>query len=269
MANQQQVGNETRTSIFPSLSTSSFSTSYSPADSLLMPAQIGVRKGDNLGDVMNAVKGVAFYTDTIGFGESSTPFTRGMPLRPLGINYFVKSGQVCSNGADMYTYIQGIPKGDVLGKKMQKAMKDSGLPALRGLAPGIMEDAKYALDPTPLIDALFSSGFPQCKLVEEQVGDLYGRIQGDDGEHWITEPGSAYKKNDNLYYQKRWVQDTDKSGNPIYLNKQEWEKTKKSYKNDGTLKEKFSNMNSSTLENPYIIIPIAVLAFFALGMLRK
>jgi hypothetical protein len=266
----QQVGNETRTSIFPSMSTSTFSTSYSPADSLLRPAQIGVRVGDNLGDVMNAVKGVAFYTDTIGFGESSTPFTKGMPLKPLGINYFIKTGQKCSNGADMYSYIEGIPKGDALGKNMQKAMKESGLPALRGLAPGIMEDAKYALDPTPLMDALFSSGYPQCKLVEQQVGDLYGRIYGDDSESWIPEPETAYRKSDNLYYQKKWVQDTDRNGNPIYIKKEEWEKTPKKFNADGSPKviQRFTNMES-TLEKPYIIIPIAILSILALGMLRK
>jgi hypothetical protein len=266
----KQTGNETRTSIFPSMSSSTFSTSYSPADSLLRPAQIGVRVGDNLSDVMNAVKGVAFYTDTIGFGASSTPFTKDMPLKPLGINYFIKSGQKCSNGADMYTYIEGIPKGDALGKNMQKAMEESGLPPLRGLAPGIMEDAKYALDPSPLMNALFSSGYPQCKLVEQQVGDLYGRISGEDGESWIPESETAYKKSDNLYYQKKWVHDTNKKGDPIYINKQEWEKTPKRYNPDGTpkVKEKFSNIES-TLENPYVIIPIAILAFFALGILRK
>ena len=121
-----------------------FGSSYNPADDLKASPDIGVTSGDNLSDVVNAVKGVAYYVDTIGFGQSSSSFTRDMNLRPLGVNYFLPTGQTCSNGAQMSQYIQGIPKGDALGKKVQDAMQRMGLPGLRGLAPGMLEDAQGA-----------------------------------------------------------------------------------------------------------------------------
>lgn len=267
-----QQGQETRTSIIPNNPPQGLGflgSPYSPSDSLLTPAQIGVRVGDNLGDVMNAVKGVAFYSDTIGFGQSSTAFTKGMPLAPLGINYFMKTGQQCSNGADMYSYFQGIPDGSALGKKVQQSLKDMGLPALRGLAPGMLEDAKAGLDPAPLMNALFGSGYPQCRQVTLQVGDAYGKIQGDDGTQWIEDPQTAFKKGDGLYYQTRWIQDIDKNGNPINITRQQWDAAPRTQNRDGTpiRKEKFTN--PSTIENPWIIGGIAIVALFALGLLRK
>lgn len=265
-----QQGQETRTSLAPSETPKSLGflgSPYSTSDSLLTPSQIGVRVGDNLGDVMGAVKGVAFYADTIGFGESSTSFTQGMPLKPLGINYFVKSGQQCSNGADMYTYFQGIPDGSALGKKAQKAFKDMGLPALRGLAPGMLEDAKAALDPAPLMNALFGSGYPQCRKVTLPVGDSYGNIKDEDGTEWIEDPQNAFKQGD-LFYQTRWIQDIDSKGNPINLKKDTWKSAKVTQNKDGTpIKEKFTN--PTEIENPWIIGGIAIIALFAFGLFRK
>lgn len=272
MADSSKQGQESRSTLLPNEQPKGLGflgSPYSPSDSLLAPAQIGVRVGDNLSDVMGAVKGVAFYADTIGFGESSTAFTKDMPLKPLGINYFMKTGQQCSNGADMYSYFQGIPDGSALGKTVQKAMKDMGLPALRGLAPGMLEDAKSGLDPSPLMNALFGSGYPQCKQVTLQVGDAYGKIQGDDGTQWIEDPQTAFKKSDGLYYQTRWIQDTDKNGNPINLNRQQWEAAPRTYNRDGTpiKKEKFTN--PTTIENPWIIGGIAIIVLLALGSLKK
>ena len=269
----RKQGQETRTNMAPNdppKGLGFLGSPYSPSDSLLTPAQIGVRVGDNLGDVMGAVKGVAFYADTIGFGGSSTAFTKDMPLKPLGINYFMKTGQQCSNGADMYSYFQGIPDGSALGKKVQQSMKDMGLPSLRGLAPGMLEDAKAGLDPAPLMTALFGSGYPQCKQVTLQVGDAYGKIQADDGTQWIEDPQTAIKKGD-LYYQTRWIQDTDKNGNPINLTRQNWDAAPHTQNKDGTpikpKKEGF--INPTTIENPWIIGGIAIVALFALGLFGK
>lgn len=264
-----QQGQETRSDLLPNETPKGLGflgSPYSPSDSLLAPAQIGVRVGNNLSDVMGAVKGVAFYADTIGFGESSTSFTKDMPLKPLGINYFVKTGQQCSNGADMYTYFQGIPDGSALGKKAQKAMADMGLPALRGLAPGMLEDAKAALDPAPLMNALFGSGYPQCRQVTLQVGDSYGKIQDDDGTQWIEDPQTAFLGKDGLYYQRRWVQNVDNKGNPVNLKYKEWKAAPRTHKEDGTKIENFTN--PTTIENPWIIGGIAIAALFAFGLFR-
>jgi hypothetical protein len=237
-SNAPQQGNETRSSILPTSMPSGIGflgSSYSPADALLAPPDIGVKAGDGMSDVINAVKGVAFYADMIGFGQSSTPMTAGMPLKPLGVNYFANTGQTCSNGANMYQYVQGIPQGTALGSRVANVMSEMGLPALKGLAPGMMEDAESALDPSPLLNAVLGSGYPQCKQVTLQVGDAYGHIADPDtGAPWIDQPETATQGSDGLFYQTRWVQDVDGAGNPISLTKDQWSAVPKTYNPDGT-----------------------------------
>jgi hypothetical protein len=267
-----QQGTETRSTILPSSQPSGIGylgSPYSPADALKTPSQVGVTTGDSLGDVMNAVKGVAFYTDMIGFGQSSSSFTQGMPLEPLGVNYFLNTGQTCSNGATMYKYFQGIPQGNVLGNRVQQAMQQMGLPALRGLAPGMIEDAESALNPSPMLNALFGSGYPQCKQATLQVGDMYGNITDPStGQAWIESPETATRGQDGLMYQTRWVQDTDPAGNDINLTKDEWENTPKMYNPDGTpitssKKEAFANFVSK----PTTIATIGILCALMFGMM--
>lgn len=270
MSTVPQQGNESRSSMLPSSQPSGIGflgSSYSPVDSMKTPPQLGVKVGDSMGDVINAVKGVAFYTDTIGFGESSSGLTAGMPLAPLGINYFLNTGQKCSNGATMYNYFEGIPRGDALGTRVQGVMKDMGMPGLRGLAPGMIEDAKAALNPAPMMNALFGSGYPQCKQVTKQVGDMYGKIRDPStGESWIESPETAFSGDGGLMYQTRWVQDTDAQGNPISLTKEQWAKQPKSFNPDGTpikRKEGFDDF----LNRPATAATIGILCLLMFGAL--
>lgn len=206
------LGAENRTSILPTASPSSdfLGPSYDYADELPMPNEVGVRAGGNLSDVTDAVKGVAYYADMIGYGEASNFMTRSMGNKPfpMGINYFVKTGSKCSNGADMWVYVNGIPKGDALGERAQTAMRQAGLPSLRGLAPGILEDAQAALNPAPIVDAVFGSGYVKCKSVKLPVGDAQGRIKGRDGKEWIRAlyPGDI-QYDGSTPTQTRWVMD--------------------------------------------------------------
>jgi hypothetical protein len=263
MSSVPKQGNENRKSILPSSSPSTIGylgSSYEVADSLPTPAQIGVKAGDSMDSVIGAVKGVAFYTDMIGFGESSNPLTRGMPLKPLGINYFINTAQKCSNGADMYQYFEGIPKGDALGKRVQKAMAEMGLPGLKGLAPGLLEDTKSALNPMPMINALFGSGYPQCVEKEMQVGDLYGKIADPDtGAPWIDTPETAYRGSDGLFYQKRWVLDKN-------LTRDQWEKAPKTHNPNGTPKSRsgFEDLGSTGKG----MAVIGILCLLAFGMMK-
>ena len=263
-------GNESRVSILPSTPPDGmgfFGSPYSPADALLAPAAIGVRANDTLQSVVDAVKGVGFYVDMIGFGGPSSSITQGMPLKPLGVNYFMNTGQICSNGATMYQYFEGIPTGDALGPKVKKAISDMGLPGLRGLAPGMMEDAQRGLNPMPLMSAMLGSGYPQCKRVTLQVGDAYGSIRDpDDGTAWIENPKDAIRGRNGLYYQTRWVQDTDGKGNPISLDKTTWTKTPKVFNPDGTpvtKKEGFGDMLTTT----GAVAVVGVLCLLAYGVL--
>ena len=87
-ASATQMGNDSRANVLPVATASGpgfLGPNYNPGDELTAPAQIGVRRGDTLDSVLGAVKGIVYYTDMIGFGESSNPFTKGMPgLKPLG-----------------------------------------------------------------------------------------------------------------------------------------------------------------------------------------
>lgn len=213
---------------------------YNPADEMLPPAAIGVRRGGDLNDVLGAVKGVIYYGDMMGFGEPSSGFTRGMPgLRPLGVDYYVNSGLICSNGATMWEFVKTIPDGSALGTKVKKAIADVGLPQLRGMAPGILEDAKSALDPFPVINAVVGSGYPKCKLVKNAVGDFDGKIYNVDGV-LLVDPVGLINEN-GRYFQERWVQENNSDGWPIQLGYDEWEKAPKTHKENGCVKDRKAN----------------------------
>jgi hypothetical protein len=177
----QQYGNEIRNTILPTEAQSGvgfFGPPYDPSDELVLPNQIGVRDEGSLGATVDAIKGVAFYADMIGFGAPSNKFTRGMAVKPypLGANYFLKTAQKCSNGELMYEYVEGIPKGDVLGRRMQAALEGMGYPPLKGLGPAMMEDVKDALNPRPVVRALFGSAYPRCKQITARVGSSLNRL---------------------------------------------------------------------------------------------
>jgi hypothetical protein len=264
-----QQGSETRTSILPSMIPSGlgfFGSPYQAADAMMTPPQIGVRVGNSMGDVIQAVKGVGFYADQIGFGKASTPLTRGMPLKPLGVNYFIKTGMTCSNGATMWHYMEGIPKGDALGKNVQKVMAEMKLPELKGLAPGMIEDVKNGLDPAPLMNSLFGSGYPKCRQVTRQVGDSYGRTSDPStGENWI---GDTTGLKGNI--QTRWVQDVDAKGNPINFSRDEWIADQKLYNPDGTpVKAQKREGFTQFMNHPSTAIVVGILCLIAVGVLSK
>lgn len=246
-----------------------FGSPYNPADAMLTPSQIGVKVGDSMDDVMAGIKGVGFYADQIGFGAPSTKLTEKMRIKPLGINYFIKTGSKCSNGADMWYYMKGIPDGNALGEKMKRVMAEMNMPELKGLAPGMIEDAKNALNPAPLMGALFGSGYPKCKQVELMVGDAYGEIEdGATGEKWLADNiGLTYKGNG--YVQKKWIQDTTSDGTSINLTREQWESTPKSYNPDGTIiKPKVTDGFENMITHPSIIILLGIICLFGLGIIR-
>lgn len=251
-ASALQMGNDSRANVLPVKDASGpgfLGPDYNPADEMLPPASIGVHRGGDLDDVLGAVKGVIYYGDMMGFGEASSSFTKGMPgLRPLGVNYFVNSGLTCSNGATMWEYVQTIPTGSALGEKVKQAIRGVGLPELRGMAPGILEDAQFALNPFPVINAVVGSGYPQCRLVKKAIGDFDGKIYNVDGV-LLVDPVGLIEEN-GRYYQERWIQDRKVTGkprpgenadeqyarsDPIQLAYDEWDKAPKTHKDNGCL----------------------------------
>lgn len=216
------MGNETRGSMLPTQSASADAAppDYNFADELPFPDQVGVSRGGSLDDVANAVAGVAFYADMIGFGSPSTGLTRGLPIEPypMGVNYFVRSPTKCSNGADMWVYVNGIPKGNLFGQKVADALRRLSLPNLQGLAPGILEDARDALNPIPISNAVFGTGYAKCQQVELPVGDYLGRLKNGDGKDMVRPafPGDIKMKGGRPH-QKRFVFQK-------WLTKDEWDK---------------------------------------------
>jgi hypothetical protein len=223
-----QLGTEKRPQILPTADPAGpgfLGPKYDPSDFIPLPGDVGVRRGDNLSDVTNAVKGVAYYADVIGFGESSNGLTRGMNFQHFGVNYFMKTGSKCSNGADMWMYIETIPKGDALGKRVQKGLASAGLPAMRGLAPGMLEDVGSALDPRPVIGALFNGAYPSCRKVTLPVGDETGRVSDpESGALWVEGPVEI---RNGKPFQTKWIQDKP-------ISREEWENEAKTMKPDGT-----------------------------------
>jgi hypothetical protein len=200
---------------------------YDYSNELITPGDIGVYRGGSPKAVYRAIRGVNYYMDSIAFGGPSTPFTNGMQFQHYGINYFLKTGQKCSNGADMWDYIELIPKGDALGKNVQRGMASIGEGIqLKGLAPGIIEDAKNALNPAPLIKPLFGSGYAKCKKVTKRVGDQYGKLKDVDGNPWV-DPREPVQQIGGLPYQTKWVFDKD-------IDYETFKETEKTQNPDGT-----------------------------------
>lgn len=254
-------GTDKRPTVLPSAQpedTGFLLPNYDFTGNLKTPKQIGVRNGGSLGDVASAAKGIIYYTDTIGFGESSNFMTRGLPFTHLGINFFMKSGLNCSNGADMWTYFQGIPEGNALGNTVKAAMADMGMPALRGLAPGILEDTQSALNVKPLLTAAFGSVYPVCERKTLPVGSEDGFIKDPNtGDVWVT--GNVSYINGRPH-QTQWVQKIDNKGNLVFVDRDTFDKTQKTQNPDGTNKvvEGFEGSKKTSLTLAIIFLCGAV-----------
>ena len=239
-----------------------FGSPYSAADALKGPPQIGVRAGDSMSDVVNAVAGVAYYIDQIGFGESSNPLTNNptMDLKPLGVNYFMETGVKCSNGAQMWEYMRGITEGNAFGDRIKNVMQEMGMPGLRGLAPGMIEDAERALNPEPLMKALFGSGYAECEEATLPVGDARGNIKGDDGVSWISNPEKVININGKPF-QKRWIYKKD-------LTRDQWNNAPKTMNFDGTSRFRRENFQGY-ITHPATMITVGVLCLLAYAFVMK
>lgn len=208
-----------------------FGPDYSFADNIKLPGQIGVRNESSVGAIIDAVGGVNHYLDVIAFG-GPTFFDQHAPS-PLGIRYFMNTQQRCSNGATASDYFDGVTKGDILGDHVAAALASTGLPGLKGLAPGMLENARDALDPRPIISAVAGAGYPVCQQVQCPVGDVNGNIQNafDATKPYIIDPVQYVNGRPT---QTRWVQALDSKGSPITVSKDEFAAAPKCYNANGT-----------------------------------
>jgi hypothetical protein len=207
--------------------------SYSFVDSIPTPASLGVRNDGSIGAIVDSVSSVATYSDIIAFGQPAL-FDKSS-IQPMGIRYFLNTGLMCSNGATMSQYFDGVTKGNLLGQSVENALTSAGLPGMRGLAPGMLENARDALDPRPIFAAVTGTGYPVCQQVICPVGDINGALSNPNdtgaGPYIIdpTQPGPG-----GLQVQVRLVQAYDNTGSPINITKAEFTATPKCYNADGT-----------------------------------
>jgi hypothetical protein len=195
-----------------------------------LPGELGVRNESSFQAIFDSVGGINYYLDTIAFG-SATGFDRGNPF-PLGIRYYLDTGLKCSNGATMNEYVDGVTKGNILGDRIAKGLASSGLPGMQGLAPGMLENARDALDPRPIFSAITGTGYPVCQEVTCPVGTTMGKIQASDSKKpFIIGPVQTVN---GRPYQKRWVQSYTEDGTAVSISKDEYEMSKKCYNPDGS-----------------------------------
>ena len=188
---------------------------YDYSGELKSPKELGIRMGDGSSKgIFRATAGVDYYAGALGYGKSvglSKKVRKMKNQEPMGLNFFLKTGGTCSNGANMYEYVSTVPTGipGPLGDKLAKEMK--GI-RLQGLAPGIVNDAAGALNPAPFFDAVIGSGFPKCKQVTLPVGDFKGKLKSSrEGKPWIDSKKNkiVMKRVDNKKkpHEKHWVFD--------------------------------------------------------------
>jgi hypothetical protein len=210
-----------------------FGPDYSFTDSIPLPGSLGVRNDGSIGAIVDSVSAVNTYADVIAFGQP-TLFDKSS-IQPMGIRYFLNTGLMCSNGATMSQYFDGVTKGNLLGQSVENALTSAGLPGMRGLAPGMLENARDALDPRPIFAAVTATGYPVCQQVACPVGDINGALSNPNdpgaGPYIIdpTQPGPG-----GLPAQTRWVQAYDSTGSPINITKAEFTATPKCYNADGS-----------------------------------
>jgi hypothetical protein len=225
---------------------------YSYADELAAPSELGIRRDGSFDGIMRAVGGINYYVDAIGFGES-TMLARDMGLnqKPLGVRYFMKTGQECSNGADMYEYINTVPPG--LSGRIGNEVKNALGVDMKGLAPGIVSDAAGALNPLPMFKAVIEGGYPQCKKVTLPVGDMRNRVRSDynPANVWIDQP---VQMRGGAPTQTRWVLDK-------YISQEAWDAAAKTEK-AGVLPEGFEDYGAKNT-----LVAGALFAVVALGLM--
>lgn len=186
--------------------------SYNYAEEVATPADLRIGRGGNFPQIGDAIAGVNYYFDGIAFGDS-TGFAKMWGNRqfsnqkPLGVQFFTATGRTCSNGEPMYEYISTIPKGDILGNRIKTELERTGLPPMKGLAVGILEDARDALNPAPFFSAIENPERVPCKKLRARVGDARGKLasQKDSKNIWVS--GPTQSDSQGMPTQEFWVKE--------------------------------------------------------------
>ncbi len=204
-----------------------FGPEFSFSGAVPQPEEMGVYSGTDMTSVENSANAVRGYIDVIGFGEPSSDSTRKIAdkIRPIGVRTFLRTGEKCSNGAEAWEYVDGIPTGTMFGERFAAAMRDVGYPQLRGLAPGMIEDVQTIVNPIPLLQSVFQSVYPSCVLVKKEVGDGKGSlVDPASGKPYVfnSQDSRITTQENDRWFQTRWIRSKG-------VSKEAYEKEQKVY----------------------------------------
>lgn len=196
------------------------SVKYSYADELKGPSELGVYRDGSFSSVADSLAAVNYYVDAVGFG-SSTGFAemrggQASGQQPLGVRYFLDTGFTCSNGQPMFEYVDTVPTGSLFGPRITRELENMELPLMKGLVPGMLEDAVGATNPVPYLRAAVGNVYPKCRQVEKRVGSNdppYVRSRNDRKNVWMK-PDRVDRN--GIPYQRRWVLDR-------WITQKEWD----------------------------------------------
>lgn len=138
------------------------SASYSYADQINSPSQMGMSSNGDMNTLGNDVTGMLGYVSVLVDGSGPASKTG----RPLGNKYFMQTGASCvdSNTGKMvprYIYVDNVPDGPI-----------------PGLVAGVIEDLDV-FNPFKVMSAFAEGGSPKCKQITLQTIDANNNVNQD------------------------------------------------------------------------------------------
>jgi hypothetical protein len=141
------------------------SASYSYADQINSPSQMGMSSNGDMNTLGNDVNGMLGYVSVLVDGSGPASKTG----RPLGNKYFMQTGASCvdSNTGKMvprYIYVDNVP--------------DPNIKVPPGLVAGVIEDLDV-FNPFKVMSAFAEGGSPKCKQITLYTIDASNNVSQD------------------------------------------------------------------------------------------
>ena len=135
--------------------------SYSYADHIKTPGDMGMRADGTVGAIKDDLGGMVDYIQvlTSGGGNAIVGCSENEGGCTLGNRYFLKTAQKCSSRGEHVTrslYVDNVPQGEVLGD---------------GLVPGMLHNLEE-LNPFAIIGAFMAGPVPSCQPVTLETGNF-------------------------------------------------------------------------------------------------
>jgi len=141
---------------------------YSYADNIKTPEQLGISSTGTLSALGNNINGVIDYTELLVTGVTPASATG----QPLGDKFFLQTFAKCIDSAtnqsvDRYIYFNNVPSGNI---PFLSSTTGKDFNTFRGLIPGVISDLSI-LNPMTMMRSLMSGANPPCQEITLQVID--------------------------------------------------------------------------------------------------